>query len=117
MQMFEESRVIPKEIKNVMDKEFLNMFYSEVVGKFKKNDERLGRELFNYEEESYLTWWMFITGTIGYGEAFIEACSKKDYENVRDYYISLSPSQRDLFDEEVCMLLVKNAVIAMGDEE
>lgn len=107
---------MPASIKESFTMEFLIDFKKKVVEIFKENDKRQGRNPNDYDKETYSSWWCYIEGTSGFCDGFRYACNQHSLQNVIDYYNQLPWYDSDLFDYELCYLLVERGFIELGEE-
>ena len=85
---------IPSDILTKFTGEFLDIFSDELLQVFWPEDKQL--------ELDVLTW---ITGTVGWHEAFSKACEKLNITEVLEYYEGLEWYYSDIFDDEICRIL------------
>ena len=105
---------IPLNIKKKLTKEFLIDFKDKAITTFKQNDIRLGREPGAYEQDTYISWWMYMESTSGYVDSFLETCNKYKLYEIIEYYNELPWYDSDLFDSELGRMLVESGLIEEG---
>ena len=97
---------IPKEIKKLIKNELMSVFKNE-IDQFYENE--------NYKNvTTYNNFYLYVEGTIGWEKSLIKACRKTNLIIVLDYYFSLEQNERDYFDDELCMILIKEKIMALG---
>lgn len=85
---------IPSNILSNFTGEFLDIFADKLLQVFWPEDKQLWLDT--------LTW---ITGTVGWHEAFSEACKDLNMTDVLEYYEGLNQYDSYIFEEYICRML------------
>jgi hypothetical protein len=97
---------IPQKILKLIKAEFMFVFKNE-IDHYYEND--------NYKNiATYNNFYLYIEGTVGWEKSLTKTCRKTNSFVVLDYYLSLERNDRDFFDDELCMMLVKEKIMTLG---
>jgi hypothetical protein len=66
----------------------------------------------NYKHiATYNNFYLYIEGTKGWEQSFELACEQTELNKVLEYYFSLERNDRDFFDDELCMMMIKEKLM------
>ena len=85
---------IPTDILVKLPSNFLDIFADKLIQVFWAEDKQLKLDVFPW-----------ITGTVGWYEAFTKACEDLNMTEVLEYYEGLEWYDSDIFDDEICRML------------
>lgn len=95
---------IPEQIKNLIDIDFSIDFKNNLDRIFKINTK-----------ETYNSRYFYLESTYGWDEAMESTCTKFKLDELYKYYSNLPWYESDLFDDELCCMLVKYKIIEEGE--
>jgi hypothetical protein len=100
---------MPDEIKKKIPKEMLMTF--------KETLDSVFTDRVNLKGSTYNNYYFYLQETTGWGIAFKESCEKTNSMEIYEYYNSLDWFDSDLFDDEFCLMMVKEGIMDEGEEE
>jgi hypothetical protein len=98
---------IPQKIKDLITTDFLLDLKNNLIEIF--NPSQYGDS-----EVTYANFLVYIQGTYGWSKAFEKSCERFNLKNIAEYRKTLEWYDLDLFDDEVCLLMIKKRVINEG---
>jgi hypothetical protein len=100
---------IPKHIKKLISRELLQTFKSNLDEKFAEDEPE--------SELTYHGFYIYLESTAGWKESFKEACTTTNSQEIYEYHSSLEEIESDIFDDEICLMLLEKGVSAKGTPE